>query len=228
MTGRAALADFLTAAIAAAAGAARRWRRRDRRPRPLAGRAGGRRAVLRQRPVQRCRWWGVALDGAAAGPAASVADALRALGPLLGWTQNPNYRRRPPDAGFLDNYGYAVIAGPPQAASPPLVVEHRLAMGVLLLGPGTHYPLHAHPAAELYVALGAGDWWRGEGPWRREAAGAVIHHPPHMPHALRAGPALLLAVHHGAATSPRRRGCSTRTERRSPPDSCRDGVGPVL
>ena len=155
---------------------------------PSAAGAGG-------APLPVCRWWGTAHNGASAGPAASVADALRPLGQHLSWTQNPNYRRRPPDPGFLDNYGYAVIAGPPQAASPPLVVEHRLAMGVLLLGPGTHYPLHAHPAAELYLALGAGDWWRDAGPWRHEAAGAVIHHPPHMPHALRAGPTPLLAAY---------------------------------
>jgi len=199
MTGRAALTDFLTAVrrlLAAAEGAAApdaaaEIARLATVLASVAPAAGGAPAT----GLSVCRWWGAALDGASAGPAAAVADALRALGPLLGWTQNPNYRRRPPDAGFLDNYGYAVIAGPPQAASPPLVVEHRLAMGVLLLGPGTHYPLHAHPAAELYVALGAGDWWRDAGPWRREAAGAVIHHPPHAPHALRAGPAPLLAVY---------------------------------
>ena len=199
MTNRAALTAFLAAVrrlLAAAEGAAAPDAAAEiaRLAAVLAGvapAAGGARGA----PLPVCRWWGAALDGAAAGPAASVADALRALGPHVIWTQNPNYRRRPPDAGFLDNYGYAVIAGPPQAASPPLVVEHRLAMGVLLLGPGTHYPLHAHPASELYVALGAGDWWRGAGPWRREAAGAVIHHPPQMPHALRAGPAPLLAVY---------------------------------
>ena len=202
MTDRAALTAFLTAVrrlLAAAEGAAAPDAAAEiaRLAAALAGvapAAGGARVAPATGPGV-CRWWGAALDGAAAGPAASVADALRTLGPHLIWTQNPNYRRRPPDAGFLDNYGYAAIAGPPQAASPPLVVEHRLAMGVLLLGPETHYPLHAHPAAELYLALGAGHWWRDAGPWRREAAGAVIHHPPHMPHALRAGAAPLLAVY---------------------------------
>ena len=202
MTGRAPLADFLTAVrrlLAAAEGAAAPDAAVEtaRLAAVLSSIAAGT-GDVRLAPAAGlgvCRWWDAALDGASAGPAAAVADALRALGPSLSWTQNPNYRRRPPDAGFLDNYGYAVIAGPPQAASPPLVVEHRLAMGVLLLGPGTHYPLHAHPAAELYLALGAGDWWRDAGPWRREAAGALIHHPPHMPHALRAGPAPLLAVY---------------------------------
>ncbi|HLB80939.1 MAG TPA: dimethylsulfonioproprionate lyase family protein [Dongiaceae bacterium] len=202
MTGRAPLADFLTAVrrlLAAAEGAAAPDAAVEtaRLAAVLSSIAAGT-GDVRLAPAAGlgvCRWWDAALDGASAGPAASVADALRAHGPHLIWTQNPNYRRRPPDAGFLDNYGYAVIAGPAQAASPPLVVEHRLAMGVLLLGPGTHYPLHAHPAAELYLALGAGDWWRDAGPWRREAAGALIHHPPHMPHALRAGPAPLLAVY---------------------------------
>lgn len=67
---------------------------------------------------------------------------------------------------------------------------------MLLLGPGTHYPAHAHPATEVYVTLTAdGEWWREPGPWRREAVGAAIHHAPNVPHAMRAGPAPLLALY---------------------------------
>ncbi len=75
-----------------------------------------------------------ALETAARDGAHAVARMLRALGPSLTWAQNPNYRRRPPDPKFLDNYGYAVIAGPPDGP-PTLVAEHPLALGVLLLGP---------------------------------------------------------------------------------------------
>jgi Dimethlysulfonioproprionate lyase len=137
-----------------------------------------------------CRLLEPALE-AHAGP---LVGALRALAPSLSWTQNPNYRRQPPDATFLDRYGYAVIAGP--AAGPPaLVLEPRLALGVLLLGPRAHYPLHAHPAVEVYYTLTPGEWWRDEGPWRAWGPGTAIHHPPNMPHATRAGAGPLLAIY---------------------------------
>jgi len=142
-----------------------------------------------------CRFWAPALeitDGQR--PLAGMIHALQALGPWLVWTQNPNYRRAPPSADFLDRYGYAVIAGP--ADGPPALIGHAaLALGVLLLGPRTHYPRHRHPAIELYVPLNAGEWWRGEGPWRSEPPGAVIHHGSEVAHATRAGDAPLLAIY---------------------------------
>jgi len=141
-----------------------------------------------------CRFWEASLRAASDVPRALVA-ALGTLGPSLSWAQNPNYRRRPPDATFLDNYGYAVIAGP-VAGPPALVVEPRLALGVLLLGPGAHYPLHAHPAVEIYYTLTRdGEWWRDDGPWRREPPGALIHHAPNARHATRAGASPLLAIY---------------------------------
>jgi hypothetical protein len=142
-----------------------------------------------------CRYWAPALeitDGQQ--PLAGMIHALQALGPWLVWAQNPNYRRAPPSADFLDRYGYAVIAGP--ADGPPALIGHAgLALGVLLLGPHTHYPQHRHPAVELYVPLNAGEWWRGEGPWRSEPPGAVIHHGSELAHATRTGDAPLLAIY---------------------------------
>src|SRR5262245_53204611 len=85
-----------------------------------------------------CRSWAPALEASdRRDPVAGMIRALRALGPWLAWTQNPNYRRSPPSADFLERYGYAVIAGP--SDGPPALVGHRaLALGVLLLGPGAH------------------------------------------------------------------------------------------
>jgi hypothetical protein len=142
-----------------------------------------------------CRFWDGALDAGARSAAEPLSSALRALGPLLSWTQNPNYRRQPPGPAFLENYGYAVIAGP--ADGPPgLALDPRVAVGVLLLGPGTLYPLHEHPAVEIYCPVtGDAEWWRGNGPWRREPAAAVIYHAPKARHAMRAGLLPLLAVY---------------------------------
>ncbi len=140
-----------------------------------------------------CRFWSVAL-GQAGASVSAIGMALTAVAPRLTWTQNPNYRRSPPSPDFLDNYGYAVLAGP--SDGPPALARHdRLAFGVLLLGPHTHYPLHHHPAAEVYIPLNGAEWWRGDGPWREEAPGAVIHHPPNIPHATRAGDEPLLALY---------------------------------
>jgi len=142
-----------------------------------------------------CRCWAPALEAARAQPRlAAMAHALQVLGPYLAWTQNPNYRRDPPSAGFLNDYGYAVIAGP--ADGPPALLTHpSLALGVLLLASRTHYPRHHHPATELYLPLNIAEWWRGDGPWRAEPPGVVIHHEPEVPHATRAGEDALLAVY---------------------------------
>ena len=142
----------------------------------------------RRLPV--CRFWDrmVAAKGAGAGP---LLAPLAALGPSLGWVQNPNYVAAPPSPDFLENYGYAVLAGPGG-----LVASEELALGVLMLGPGIHYPTHRHPAVEIYiVAAGEAEWQRGEAPWRREPPGTVIRHESMMPHATRTLAEPLLAAY---------------------------------
>jgi mannose-6-phosphate isomerase-like protein (cupin superfamily) len=148
-------------------------------------------ALEPQAPLPVCRHWPAALAGLDAG----WARPLASLAPALRWTRNPNYRRAPPDPDFLANYGYAVIAGPADGPAAPIRCE-TLALGILLLGPGTHYPLHSHPAVELYVTLsGDGDWWRDDGPWQAVPPDRVIHHESLAPHATRAGASPLLAAY---------------------------------
>ena len=133
-----------------------------------------------------CRFWPNVMT--AEGP---LLAPLAALGPHLRWVQNPNYVARPPSADFLANYGYAVLAGPGG-----LVATDRLAMGVLLLGPQTHYPMHRHPAVEVYVVVaGEAEWRKGEAPWRRQPPGTVIRHETMEPHDTRALRDPLLAVY---------------------------------
>jgi quercetin dioxygenase-like cupin family protein len=133
-----------------------------------------------------CRFW----EQVTAGDAPWLAP-LASLYPDLGWVQNPNYVARPPDPDFLGNYGYAVLAGPGG-----LVESETLALGLLLLGPGTHYPTHRHPAVEIYVvAGGAAEWQKGAEPWRREPVGAVIRHESMVPHATRTLALPLLAIY---------------------------------
>ena len=135
-------------------------------------------------PVQ--RYW----------PAAGASDPLgQVLATLdsqlgIGWRQNPNYRVKPPSAGFLDNYGYLECAGP---EAPVRTVDLRL--GLLLLGPATLYPPHQHPAEEIYLPLGPGRWCRAGDSWREFTSGAVIHHPPMCGHATESGNDALAAIY---------------------------------
>jgi Dimethlysulfonioproprionate lyase len=158
------------------------------------GRGAGERdekPVVPRLPV--CRFWAAAL--AAVGPeVATLSDPLRRLAPALSWVQNPNYRSRPPAPDFLANYGYAVIVGPEDGPPAP-AHDPRLALGVLLLGPGIEYPAHHHPAIEHYVPLTGADWWRADEGWRQQPPGTLIHHASNVGHAMRAGRAPLLALY---------------------------------
>jgi hypothetical protein len=122
-----------------------------------------------------------------------LAEPLHGMLPALRWTQNPNYRRRPPSSDFLARYGYAQFAGPVDV--PSLMTSERLALGVLMLGPGTVYPAHAHPAEEIYLPLTPARWQRGEESWRERRAGDLVHHPSGLVHATEAGKLPLLALY---------------------------------
>lgn len=144
-------------------------------------------------PLPVLRHWPRALELVGEGAAAPALPWLRALAPALDWIQNPNYRAKPPSAGFLDGYGYAQLAGP--AGVPTLLETGACAFGLLLLGPGLLYPSHRHPAVELYLPLTPGEWQRGPGPWRSVPPAVPIHHPSGLAHATRAGAGPLLALY---------------------------------
>jgi Dimethlysulfonioproprionate lyase len=143
-------------------------------------------AKAEPRPLPVCRFWNQAFRGGS-----PLLAPLAQLAPHLRWVQNPNYVSAPPSPRFLENYGYAVLAGP---GGP--VETDALAFGVLLLGPDTHYPTHRHPAAEIYAVLsGEAEWQNAAEPWRREQPGAVIRHDGLVPHATRTLAEPLLAAY---------------------------------
>ncbi len=139
------------------------------------------------------RHWPRALELVGDSAAAPVLPSLQTLAPALDWIQNPNYRANPPSPGFLENYGYAQLAGP--AHVPTLLETGTCAFGLLLLGPGLLYPSHRHPAVELYLPLTPGEWQRGPEPWRAVPPATPIHHPSGLSHATRAGAGPLLALY---------------------------------
>lgn len=60
--------------------------------------------------------------------------------------------------------------------------------------PGFHYPMHHHPAEELYLVLaGAGEFHLHGRPARRLGPGETAHHPENAPHALTTHDAPVIA-----------------------------------
>lgn len=137
------------------------------------------------------RFWDEAMTLAGAGEAAAVATALAPLASSLAWIQNPNYTAEAMGRAFVDSYGYSDLIGPRG-----LVPSEELALGVLLLGPHTTYPPHAHPALEVYYVLGGvAEWRRDDAPWTVRSPGSLIHHPPGLAHATRTGSEPMLALY---------------------------------
>ena len=92
---------------------------------------------------------------------------------------------------FLARYGWHEVVG---TRGP--VPSDDVALGFLLLGPQVDYPRHVHNADEVYVALaGTACWQRDRGAFAARPPGAVIHHPPHVPHAMRTTTEPMLALY---------------------------------
>jgi hypothetical protein len=125
-------------------------------------------------------------------PDTSLGASITQAAPLFRWRQNPNYTAETMGAAFMAGYGYVEFAGPKDALFHALNIR----VGLLLLGPRLHYPLHAHPAEEIYHPLTDGGLWRrGQEGWRAVPAGQAIHHLPMIAHETKAADRILLALY---------------------------------
>lgn len=128
---------------------------------------------------------------AATSPLNAVAEAFAAVEPVSDWVQNPNYTAAAMGRRFVDSYGYVELVGPGRPYP-----SREMRVGLLLLGPGTHYPDHAHAAEEVYhVVAGTAEWWREDRDWHRAPPGSAIHHAPRVRHATRTRDEPLLALY---------------------------------
>jgi mannose-6-phosphate isomerase-like protein (cupin superfamily) len=138
-----------------------------------------------------CRWWEAAVQAITVESLLRFSDTLRALHGYLQWRQNANYTVTRLGERFRHNYGYAEIIG-----LNGLMVSDRVAVGVLLLGPDTEYPPHAHPATEHYCVLsGSAHWGLGGCPPTVRDPGSLIYHPSGVAHDMRTGENPLLALY---------------------------------
>ena len=118
-----------------------------------------------------------------------LVEAVEALAGELDWRQT--YTSADIGAPFLETYGYNEWVGQRGA-----FVSERVACGVLLLGPETEYPDHAHEAEELYLPLAGRAFWRSDvADWRLRPPGTWIHHPSWTGHAMRTSQEPLLAAY---------------------------------
>ena len=129
-----------------------------------------------------------ALEHARSAPELSpLAEAFEALEPELRW------RRRPgSEAGgemFHDGHANADIVG-------PMGLEQRsdVLFGASLVAPHVRYVDHRHPPEEVYIVMSDGEWYREGCGWHTPGIGGIVHNPPNIVHAMRAGPTALLAL----------------------------------
>lgn len=154
----------------------------------------------RRKPVS--RFMPDVLRLAATSPLDTIAEAFAAVEPVSDWVQNPNYTAEVMGRHFVDRYGYVELVGPGRPYP-----SREMLVGLLLLGPGTHYPDHAHAAEEVYhVVAGTAEWWREDADWAPRSPGSAIHHAPRVRHATRTRDEPLLALYcwRGAILKPAR------------------------
>ena len=145
-----------------------------------------------------CRHLDAVIAATLAGPARPIAEAARPLLASLRWHYGYPYDPRWPDLG--ERVGFAQVIG-----DSGLLDHALLHVGLTLLAPHTHYPLHAHPAIELYFVLsGTAEWQIGRDDFVARPAGSLILHPSNVGHAMRTGaePLLALYVWRGDIDSP--------------------------
>lgn len=138
-----------------------------------------------------CQHLDVALMLARRGALEALGRALLPLAGHLAWQACPTYDPTEVGERFDRAYAYAELLG-----ATGTVDREGVVVGILLLAPHTHYPAHAHPAAEVYhVLAGTACWRHGRSPWVRRPPGARLLHPPHTPHAMHTEAEPLLALY---------------------------------
>lgn len=116
-----------------------------------------------------------------------IAGLVIAAQPWLPWQDSPAASLQPTELRAIKSI--ATLIGP----DAPIRSETFL-FGLFYQIPGSYYPLHAHEAAETYTILAGSAHWQAGDRRFSVAAGQAIHHPPNLPHAMRAGPDGFLAM----------------------------------
>jgi Dimethlysulfonioproprionate lyase len=116
-----------------------------------------------------------------------TARLIRDAQPWLPWSDSPAASLQPTALRAIKSI--VTLLGPDAPIRCP-----DLLFGFFYQEPGSYYPLHAHEAAETYTILAGTAQWQAGDRRLQITPGEAIHHPPNLPHAMRAGPDGFLAL----------------------------------
>jgi quercetin dioxygenase-like cupin family protein len=121
------------------------------------------------------------------GKAADIVLAFKDIEQRLTWARRKGWENE--DETFAHGHANATIIGPGG-----LEPRDDVWIGVSLMAPNVCYPDHQHPPEEVYTVLSDGVWRHGDGEWFSPGIGGLVHNPPGIVHAMRAGEKPLLAI----------------------------------
>jgi mannose-6-phosphate isomerase-like protein (cupin superfamily) len=117
-----------------------------------------------------------------------IGAALAAIPDGLAW--HYHYAPRADEDDLGDRIAFAEMIGP---NGPLDAADCRI--GFTLMAPQTLYPLHAHPAIELYLVLSGAAQWMTDTADRIVPPGEFVLHRSNEPHAMQSFAAPLLALY---------------------------------
>jgi quercetin dioxygenase-like cupin family protein len=116
-----------------------------------------------------------------------LARLVRDAQPWLPWQDSPAASLQPTALRAIKSIVTLLGPGAP-------IPSQDLLFGLFYQAPDSYYPLHAHEAAETYTILAGTALWQAGDHRLTLTNGEAIHHPPNLPHAMRAGPDGFLAM----------------------------------
>jgi len=119
---------------------------------------------------------------------ARIAEALANLSAPLPW--HYHYAPRPGEADLAGRIAFAELIGPDAPLDAP-----ACRIGFTLMAPETFYPLHAHPAIELYLVIAGHARWTTPDTDRIVPPGEFVLHRSDQPHAMHTHAEPLLALY---------------------------------
>lgn len=119
---------------------------------------------------------------------AGIAAALAALPRALPWDYQ--YPPHPSAQDLAKRIGFAELIGPDGPMHAP-----QCRVGFTLMAPNTFYPLHAHPAIELYLVIAGHAEWTASEARQVMPPGRFVLHRSNEPHAMRTLAEPLLALY---------------------------------